>query len=176
MPLTPTATRTGTYAVRYDWTGTAPFDVWQDGIRVLSGTTLTTYTAQTTDGTSNPLPAVEITDVTDTALAESERFSPRVKFQWRGQSDASYYRIQQYLDSEWTSIGMVKENGTGYYSWESTAQTDGSSAQFRVVPYDTRGYDGLPLTITHAVVCNPAPPAVSYSYSAGTGLLTIAAG
>jgi len=176
MPVTPTATRVGTYAVRYDWTGTAPFDVWRDGQLVLDNTTATTYTAQTTDGTSNPLPAIEILDANDTAIAQSLQYSPMVRFQWRGQSDAAYYQIQQYVSSEWTAKGMVRESGIGYYSWESQPQTDGTSPQWRVVPYDSRGYAGLPLDVTHAVVRNPAPPAVTYTYSAGTGLLTIAAG
>lgn len=176
MPVTPTATRTGSYAVRYEWMGTAPFDVWRDGRIVLEQTTATTYTAQTTDGTTAPLPAIEILDDTDTTIAQSRQYSPVVRFQWRGQSDASYYKIQQYVDSEWTAIGMVRESGAGYYSWASQPQTDGESVEFRVVPYDTRGYDGLPLPVTHTVVCNPSPPDVSYTYNAGTGLLTIAAG
>lgn len=174
MPLTPTATRIGSYSVKYDWSGTAPYDVWLNGVLVLNQTSLTTYTAQTTDGTTNPLPAVEITDDTDTDTAESKHYSPCVRFQWRGQSDASYYQVQQYVDAEWTPINMVKENGAGYYSFESSAQVDDTTAEFRVVPYDARGYAGLPLPITHAVVCNPAPPAVEYTYSAGTGLLTVA--
>lgn len=173
MSLTPTATRTGSYSVRYDWAGTAPFDVWRDGVKILSGTDLTTCTVQTTDGTSNPLPAVEITDATDTEYAASLQYSPLVKFQWRGQADASYYVVEQYIDLAWTALAMIKENGSGYYSFQSQAQTDAATVDFRVIPYDARGYDGLPLTITHSVVCNPDPPPIGYSYSAGTGLLTI---
>lgn len=173
MPIIPTATRTGSYSVKYDWAGTAPFDVWQDGVKILNQTTATTYTAQTTDGTTNPLPAVEVLDSTDTEVAQSKQFSPLVKFQWRGQSDASYYQVQQYVDAEWTAKAMVKENGTGYYSYESIPLTDDTTAEFRVVPYDIRGYAGLPLPITHTIVRNPPPPAVAYAYSAGTGLLTV---
>ena len=173
MPITPTAIRTGSYSVKYDWSGTAPYDVWQDGVKVRNQTTSTTYTAQTTNGTTNPLPAIEITDSTDTDPAQSIQYSPLVKFQWRGQADASYYVVEQYIDSEWTALAMIKENGTGYYSYESTHQTDGITAEFRVLPTDSRAYQGLPLPITHTVVRNPVPPAVAYSYSAGTGLLTM---
>jgi len=173
MPITPTATRTGSYSVRYDWTGTSPYDVWVDGVKVLDGTDLETYTTQTTDGSTNPLPPVEILDATDTEDAESERYSPRVRIQWRGQSDALYYVVEQYIDLAWTAQTMIKESGAGYYTYTSTAQTDGSSAEFRVIPYDSRGYDGIPVYITHTVTCNPAPPAVAYTYSAGTGLMTV---
>ena len=174
MPIIPTATRAGSYSVRYDWTGTAPFDVWLDGVKVLDGTELLTYTAQNIDASTNPLPAVEITDATDTETAQSEQYSPRVRMQWRGQSDADYYVVEQNIDAAWTALAMVRENGSGYYNFESTAQTDDTTAEFRVIPYDSRGYDGLPLYITHSVICNPAPPAVSYTYSAGTGDLTVA--
>lgn len=174
MPLTPTATRTGRYSVTYTWSGTAPFNVWLDGINVLQNTTATTYTAQSTDGTTNPLPAIEVLDDTDTDAAQSQAYSPRVKFQWRGQADASLYIIEYFDDGEWTPIASVKESGIGYYSFESTAQGDGETVQFRVIAQDSRGYQSLPLTLSHTVVCNPAPPAVAYTYSAGTGLLTVA--
>lgn len=173
MPLTPQAVRTGTFSVRYYWSGVAPYDVWLDGVKVLAGSTLTNYAAQTTDGTTNPLPAIEVLDSTDTITAESKQYSPLVYFQWRGQSDASYYQVQQNIDAAWTPMAMIKEDGGGYYNFESTAQTDGIDAEFRVVPFDTRGYQGLPLPVTHRVTRNPAPPAVAYSYDDGTGNLTV---
>ncbi len=173
MPLTPTATRIGSYSVQYAWSGTAPFNVWLDGANVLQDSTLTSYRAQTTDGTTNPLPAIEVLDSTDTEIAESRRYSPLVRIQWRGQNDAAFYIIEQNISASWTPLTMVREDGSGYYSFESTAQADGSTAEFRVIPYDSRGYDGIPVYITHSVVCNPSPPAIAYDYDDGTGDLTV---
>ena len=172
MPITPTATRTGSYSVRYDWSGTAPFDVWRDGVKVLNQTDATTLTVQTTDGTTNPLPAVEILDSTDTDPAQSEVYSPRLRFQWRGQADASLYIVQQYTAGEWTTIQAVRESGIGYYCYDCLAQADGEDVQFRVLPQDSRGYQGLPISFTARVVCNPAPPAVAFTYDSGTGDVT----
>ena len=176
MPLTPTATRTGANSVKYTWSGTAPYDVWQDGIKVLDQTTLTQYIAQTLDGSTNPLPAIEVLDDTDTTTAQSYRFSPRVTFQWRGQADALVYLIQEYVDAEWTTRAAAVETGDGYYQFTTAALDDVTTATWRVRPQDANGYSGDPVTLTHFMVRNPAPPAVSYSYSSGTGNLTVSAG
>ena len=93
MPVTPTATRLAPSAVLYSWTGTAPFDVWLDGRKVMDQTSLTDYIAQTTDGTTNPLPAIEIFDANDTGTPQSQQYTPRPTFQWRGQADAAIYLI-----------------------------------------------------------------------------------
>lgn len=175
MPATVTATLIAPNAIRYTWTGTAPYDVWQEGALVLSGTTLTEYIAQTTDGSTNPLPAIEVRDADDTGTAQNKAYSPRVRMQWRGQADAAVYIIQQYTGGEWVSRATVNEDRTGYYAFETTAHDDGDSAQWRVVPQDSGGYEGEPLGFTFAVVCNPMPPAVEYSYSSGTGLTVEAA-
>ena len=174
--LTPTATRLGQYSVQYTWSGTSPYYVYQDGQLVLDATTATTYTAQTTDGTTNPLPAIEVHDSATAATIQSSVYSPLVRIQWRGQTDASYYLIEQYIDSEWTAMGRVRESGAGYYAYTTTAQEDGATVQLRVTPVDTRGYEGLATTFTHVVVCNPAPYPVTYSYNAGTGNVTVADG
>lgn len=173
MPVTPTATRIAPSAVRYTWTGTAPYDVWLEGRRVLQQTSLTEYVAQTTDGSTNPLPAVEIFDDTDTGTPENQAYSPRVRMQWRGQADAALYIIEEYVDAAWTARATVVEDGRGYYGFEGRAHEDGDSVQWRVVPQDSGGYQGDPLAFTFSVVCNPRPPAVAYTYDSGTGLTVV---
>lgn len=175
MPLIPTTERLGSYAVKYSWSGTAPYDVYQDGKLVLDQTSLTQYIAQTTDGTTNPLPAIEILDDTDTVTADSILYSPRVRFQWRGQSDAVLYIVQEYVSGTWTARGSVNEDGRGYYDFETQALADDTTAQWRVLPQDNNGYQGEPLPFSFYVVRNPAPPAVTFSYSAGTSNLTVSA-
>lgn len=175
MPLTPTATRIAPSAVRYEWAGTAPFDVWLDGRKVMDQTSLTQYIAQTTDGTTNPLPAVEVHDATDTGTPQNQKYSPRVRIQWRGQADASIYLIQEYADAQWNTRTTALEDGRGYYSVETPRQADGDTIEWRVVPQDSGGYQGAPMEFTMMVVCNPYPPAVTYTYDSGTGLTVGAA-
>lgn len=175
MPLTPTAERVGDYAVKYSWSGTAPFDVWLDGVLLLNQTSLTERVVQTIDGTTDPLPAVEILDDTDTETAESYRYSPLLRFQWRGQAGVTLYLIQEYSDAAWTTRAVAYENGQGYYTHTTTALADATAHQWRVLAQDENGYTGDALTITHTTVRNPAPPAVAYSYDEGTGNLTVSA-
>ena len=178
MPITPTATKTGSYSVKYTWSGTAPFDVWQDGRKVLDQTTRTQYVAQPLDATSTPptvLPTVEIRDDNDTDTASSKVHSPLLRFQWRGQANVVLYIVQEYVVDTWTTRGAVRESGAGYYNYTTTVLADATTHQWRVIAQDENGYQGEALSLTHYMVRNPAPPDVSHSYDAGTGLLTVAA-
>ena len=175
MPVTPTTTRIAPSAIKYTWTGTAPYDVWVDGRKALDQTSLTEYITQTTDGTTNPLPPVEIFDATDTGTPQNKKYSPRLRFQWRGQSDAAIYLIQEYAAAAWTTKATVLEDGRGYYSFETPRQEDGATIQWRVLPQDSAGYQGDPLPFSFTVVCNPYPPAVEYTYSSIAGLIVSAA-
>lgn len=173
MPLTPTAERVGPYSVRYTWSGTAPYDVWVNGELVLNQTTDTTTVIQF-PGEAVPH-AVEVLDATDTGMAESLRYSPRLRLQWRGHAGVEHYRVQTYADSAWSTQQIASEDGRGYYTYTTIAQADATSAQWRVIPVDERGYEGEPVAFTFYVVRNPAPPAVDFSYNAGTGNLTVSA-
>lgn len=173
MSLTPTAERLGTYAVRYTWSGTAPYAVWVNGEKLLNQTTLTEAIVQF-PGESVPH-ACEVRDANDSGSAESVVYSPRLRIQWRGQNDAEYYKVQTYTGGAWATQQVVREDGSGYYQFSTVAQTDGATVQWRVVPVDERGYSGAAIDFSQFVVRNPAPPDVTMTYAAGTGLLTVAA-
>ena len=173
MPLLPTAEKLGAYSVRYTWAGTSPFDVYVNGERVLNQTTDTTLVVQyPSEATPH---ACEVRDANDTGTAASVEYSPRLRLQWRGQADAQFYHIQKYVASVWTTQQIASETGKGYYNYTTTAQADDTTVQWRVMPQDSRGYQGTPVDFSFFVVRNPAPPAVAYSYAAGTGLLTVSA-
>lgn len=174
MSIVTTAEKVGATTVRYTWSGTAPYDVWLNGEKVLSQTDATSFVAQS-PGEDVPY-AIEVTDATLVGVAESERYSPRLRIQWRGQTDAAYYAIQRYSGSAWETKQIARESGQGYYRYITTAEADGASAQWRVVAEDEDGNEGAVLSHTQTVVCNPSPPNVAGTYAAGTGLLTIAAG
>ncbi len=174
MSITVTAERVGTYAVKYAWTGTAPFDIWCNGEKILNQTTTTSTVVQFP---SETVPhAIEVRDADSVGVANSVKYSPRIRLQWRGQSGVDYYKVQAYLSAEWSTRQIVRENGKGYYMFTTIAQADASTVQWRIVPVDYRKYEGEPVTFSHYVVRNPEPPDVALSYAAGTGLLTVAAG
>jgi hypothetical protein len=170
MSIPVTAERIAPNAIRYEWTGTAPYVVWERGSVVLNESSLTEYVAQNLDGTTNPLPAIEVLDSTDTVAAQNQNYSPRVRMQWRGQADAELYLIQEYVDSTWTTRDAVIESGAGYYGYETDPYDHGDAPQWRILPQDSGQYQGTPISFTFNIVCNPLPPAVAYTYDSGTGL------
>ena len=173
MSLTPTAETVGAYSTRYTWSGTAPYDVYLNGDLYLDQTSATTAVIQY-PGETVPY-AIEVRDATDSGLPESVKFSPNLRLQWRGQAGTDYYKIETYTGGEWVTQQIAKENGAGYYSFVTVAQGDATSPQWRVVPVDARKYEGDPVSFTQYIVRNPEPPAVAFSYDAGTGDLTVSA-
>jgi hypothetical protein len=163
--------RIGPRSWRYTWSGTAPFDVWQDGAKVLVQTALLTYIVQ---GENNHTPpALEIRDADDTGLPDSVTYSPIMKLQWRGQADASLYIVQKYIDAAWTTQIAVRETGRGYYTFLTLPQDDGVLSQWRVIPQDERGYQGAAVTFSQTIIRNPPPPTVLYAYDEDTPALTV---
>lgn len=178
MPTITTITRKGPTSWEYQWTGTSPYDAYIQGAIVLSQTTATSLVVQgnSTAASTHTPPAVELRDANSTGTAESITYSPRLRFQWRGQSDASFYQVQRYVDSAWTTQQIVVEDGSGYYKYITIPLSDGATEQWRVVPTDARGYEGGSITIQQIIVCNPDPPDVVFTYSgAGTKTITVSA-
>lgn len=169
-----TTEKTGSAAWLYEWTGTSPFDVYRDdGELLLKQTTLTSLTVEGPDLLEPP--ALLVRDASDTGLAEIVEFSPRVTIQWRGESTASFYKVQQFVDAAWVNRKVVVEAGLGYYRDETLALTDVTTASLRVISFDEEGNESEPLLVDVFVVRNPPPPSISISYSSGTGLITVAA-
>lgn len=178
MPTITTITRKGPTSWEYQWTGTGPYDAYIDGAKRLDQSTATSLIVQgdsATASTSTP-PAVELRDITSTGSPQSVVYSPRRRIQWRGQSDAALYLIQRYVDAAWATQQVVQEDGRGYYTYTTIPLTDGTTEQWRIVPRDSRGYEGGTITITETIVANPPPPNVTLTYSgASTKTITVAA-
>lgn len=174
MSILANAEKVGATAVRYTWSGTAPYDVWVNGERVLEQTELEAYVIESYGVT--PVYAVEVIDADDVNAADSQRYSPRLRLQWRGQADAAVYLIERYEDAAWVTKQIARESGRGYYTFTTPAEADGATAHWRVLAEDERGYQSEVAALSHVVVCNPGPPDVAFSYDEGTGLLTVSAG
>ena len=162
---------------KYAWTGTAPFSVfdYRSYEFVVENSDDTEYYATSDDNTEPQ--AIEVFDSTEsTADALGLDYPARVILQWRGYSYADYYEIQQETaPSTYTTVQTYIEDGSGYYKFVSPVTTDDvETASYRVVMYDRAG--AFSNTDTEQVIIrHPSPPELTYTYNAGTGLLTIAA-
>ena len=173
MPLIPTAEQVSATTVRYDWSGTAPYDVWLRGNLIASQTTVTHLIVEYYDEAAEPW--IEVLDATDTDPAQSAVHSPCLRLQWRGQADAGLYLIQQWDGAAWVTKQVLQESGRGYYWTLTTPTADGAVARWRVAVEDYRGYAGAAvLEHEQTMICNPGAPAVTGTYSAITGDLTVA--
>jgi hypothetical protein len=168
-------------AWRFTWTGTGPYDVVMHGQYLAQGQTAAEYTysdfvrlGETSDY-ADTAPPVEVIDTADTTTCQSLDHPPYARLQWRGNAAWTNYRVEQYISAVWTEVDNIAEAGTGYYLWHSDPLTDGATHQFRVIAVDQRGYESDPLAYSALVVTSPTPADVTLSYSAGTGLVTVAA-
>lgn len=180
MPATITdVVRVGVYAWRYDFTGTAPFRVYRDG-RLAQNSDATSYVAEWgTDTTAHRIepPQIEVIDSTQTTAALSQTlYPPFVTIQFRGRTTNAYYLVEVSTNggSSYSTLSKIMEDGSGYYQSNSLGYT-ATDLLFRVTPYDSEGTAGDPLSYSVFHYGYPDPPSLTYTYAAGTGLLTIAA-
>ena len=175
MPMDLQITKSGTKAWTFDWSaagGTAPYRLVLNS-RVLSETT--TLTAWTIEGDDEyEPPALEVLDAND-GEAASETYPSRATLQWRGKSNVYYYQVQESVASVWTNRVRVKEIGAGYYQHTTTELADCTASQWRVIAVDERGYESEPILFDFFPVRPPDPPSITLTYSALTGLVTVAA-
>lgn len=150
--------------------GLAPYRVLLDGKEI--DTTETESYEFLRSGYDDEAPPLEF--VSAEATGDGERYPPYVRLQWRGLQNADAYLVEQYVSSAWATRVTLRENGSGYYSWSSLAQTDGDATQWRVSALSPKQSAGTPISFTFTIVRNPAPPSSSFSISGGT--LTVAAG
>lgn len=177
----PTQIGAGTW--RYTYSGTAPFRRYCKGALVASPTDTTTGYSDDTflvvedvDDLLEP-PVVEVYDSTDTTSVPLQlENASRTVLQWRGsEGDAMYYLTY------WNGVAYVPplfpyvmSQGLGYYQYAVTTPETGSET-WRITTMLEDGTESDDVDITVVLVPNPDPPSISMTYSAGTGLVTIAA-
>lgn len=172
----PTKVSSGVW--RYAWTGTAPFSVFDYSTYdfTLRDSDDTEYFASN-GGTVEPQ-AIEVFDSTeDSTTAKGVLYPAKITLQWRGYAYADYYDIQQETSTPGTyaTVQTYTEDGRGYYQYTAAKLTDDvGTGSYRIITVDKSG--AVVNTDFEAVIIrNPNPPELTYTYSAGTGLLTIAA-
>lgn len=169
--------KTGALSWRYEWSGTAPFNVYAYGQLYLANTDQTSIDmAWDTDTAAHRIdpPPIEVIDSTETAAALKQVLHPpNAELQFRGQTTASYYDVELSSDAgaNWDSI-LVPEEGKGYYRVSLYVPLT-LDLQFRVSAFDAEGGQGDYMEFSLFHHTPTIDPAVSYTYSAGTGLVTM---
>ncbi len=164
----------GERAWRWKWTaGTGPYEAWLWGRLIQGNLTATEITLDGVGSDALEPPPLEVIDTGLSETAASSLHPPYVRLQWLGASGVEHYLVEESVAGVWSTVGVVVEDGTGLYSWESGVLVDGSTHAYRVVAVDSRGNRGLEVAATVDVICAPEPPRVQTSYAAGN--VTIAA-
>ena len=166
--------KVGANAWRYAWSGTAPFTVYRGGLAMLQDSDDTELVVQWLDGAPHvEPPPIEVIDSTQTeADVQQALYVPNITLQFRGAPTNLYYKVEFYYGGDWIQAAVINETGAGYYTMVS-AGLPPDTYQFRVTPYDMSGTAGEPLQYSVFHVTNPAPPELTYTYNAGTGLVTV---
>jgi len=107
---------------------------------------------------------IEILD--DPNEQPTQIFPGKIRLGWFPVEGTDYYRIDEYIDSQWVPKKKMKENG-GYLEWESRFLEDGQTHNFRIVPVGADGNDGEPRAFAVLIVRHPDVPDVGYQYAGG---------
>ncbi len=114
-------------------------------------------------------PFLEILD--KDCLVPSIAFPGHCVLNWLSIGSAVSYLIQQY-NGTWVTQATIKDDGSGVFNWSSGWLVDESVNQFRVVPVDSSGNQGTPLTFNFFMVRHPDPPNTTITFSTGQFTLT----
>lgn len=166
--ITKVATRTW----RFAWTATGNVDIYSNS-RLIEYN----YEGASYDYESNTAypPALEVVDTGDTP-PDSYQHPSYLTLQWYGVDGASHYRIEQYVSGAWVIRRRLYDDGRGYFAIVTDELEDCTTQQWRIIPVDAYNGDGAALEYNVSFARVPAPPSVTYTYSATTGLVTVAAG
>lgn len=162
--ITPVVTRLDPGSWRFTWpVGTPPYGVWYAS-RLLATVATETYDYDKGDHEDTP-PGLEIVNAGD--VAKNSLHMAYMLLQWRGNQNADFYIVEQYISGVWTVVATVPEDARGYYRWRSPALDDVTTYQFRVSATDVVGNMGTAITFTTEVCRVPAPPRVVVTLSGG---------
>lgn len=110
-------------------------------------------------------------DVFDSSAdVPTEVYPAQINIQWDGSDAVAMYTVQEYIDSAWVPRASMPSKGTGrVHSYRTRTQADGSTCQFRVVPYDSASREGEPLELSILMVRRPDKDTFVTTIDAGTG-------
>ena len=126
-------------------------------------------------------PYVEVTD--RVAQRPKLAFPGNVEIVWdvvEGAEGAERYRVEEKVAGDWVVRTSVPASGQASYRYRTRWLPDGGGwggpaldSEFRVIATDAAGNDSVASLRTVRQVRHPPAPSVTYTYSAGTGKVTI---
>ncbi len=142
------------------------FFIYRDG--VLWNTTQNTEINVYIDAEETP-----VFDIFDSANdVPGLAFPGRAVLNWDATIATKEYRIEEFVAAVWKLRQVIKDNGQGYFRFQSRWLEDVTSHQFRVIAVGENGNDSIARTLTVFMVRNPDPPRVTFSYD-GAGPKTV---
>lgn len=173
MPIAfTTVEKVGYQKWKFSWAATtSPYRIYADGVLVDTITDAEYEYEQT--GFTNVQPNVQVLDANDTDPSDIVAYPWRISMQWRWVEEAESYQVDEYDSGTWKKRGVVREDDSGYYTFESPSLEDVTSSQWRVRAIDAYGNYSSALSFEFFIARNPDPPDVDLSYSNDTGNVTI---
>lgn len=160
----------GPYAWRLSWTSdqeNPTYRVYRNGREVHRGS-LNTATVTLQEGESA---TVEVLD-DDAAVAESIAATSHT-LHWAASTGAVAYRVERKISGEWTLEHTLRAGNAETFAYRTPALADAETHEYRVKAVGADGNQGTAATLDIPMVRTPDPPEVDYSYSSGTGKVTI---
>lgn len=152
-----------------DLGGTPTFYIYRDA-ELVNTTTLTRYQVTIAAGES------PVFAIFDDAADRPDSFSSRAHIQWLYQADIDYYRVEEFISAAWVERKRLTSKVTKQiYDFNSRVLEDVTTHQFRVTAVGVNGNESTASSITLFMIRTPDPPDVTYSYTNGTKLITVAA-
>jgi hypothetical protein len=93
---------------------------------------------------------------------------------WYQVEGITSYRIEEYVNDEWVLSSNFISSGW-FNIYRTRYLEDVTLHTFRVIPISDAGEEGEPTVFAKQIVRFPDPPTLAYSYSPGTGTITIEA-
>lgn len=113
-------------------------------------------------------------DVFDESVSQPDPAYPsRALIAWDAVTDAVSYRIDQYVDSTWSELVLLRDTGATYYRYLTAVLDDDTSYLFRVVPIAENNIEGIAREVSLFMIRRPNPPDVTYAYNATSATITI---
>ncbi len=171
MAVTITTEQIGLHLIRANWEsteGTPSYYIYLDGVLVHAAVTFETMEIAVADGQARTLEIFDTISHTPTPVQLGA-----VSLRWYATTDASAYRIDEYVANAWVERTQITDGGEWFFSWRSRNLEDVTSHRFRVVPL-LDDEEGTAQEMYFFMVRKPDGPGVDYSYDSGTGKVTIA--
>lgn len=114
--------------------------------------------------------SIEVFDTGATAPAVG--LPGRITLQWDAVTGATAYRVDTYNGATWDEGRRQSAGAASHFRYQSSVLADCEDHKFGIVPIGVN--EGARREITVHMIRKPDQPTGTFSYNAGTGVLTVA--